>query len=56
MYQCYLLTYFSMRGTGVQFKWWWYDSEKMMLKKIDEKNDETKLDKGDCPTLRIIYI
>ena len=29
----------------------------MMRKKyFDEKYDEKKLDKGDCPTLRIIYM
>ena len=25
-------------------------------KYVDEKYDDKKLDKGDCPTLRIIYI
>ena len=28
----------------------------MMKNYFDEKNDDKKLDKGDCPTLRIIYI
>ena len=53
----FFLTYFPMRDLGVGLKdenmmrkkWWGKDS-------FDEKNDDKKLDKGDCPTLRIIYI
>ncbi len=46
-----------MKDLGVGLKWWWDDSEKMMRKNyFDENNDDKKLDKGDFPTLRIIYI
>ena len=46
----------SMSGLWGVFKWWWDDREKWWGKKIDEKYDDKKLDKGDCPTFRIIYI
>ena len=56
MYQCFLLTQILWVAFGG------CSNDDEMIGKgwgtisFDEKNDDKKLDKGDCPTLRIIYI